>query len=74
MPRTTTRSGLGSLTPREREALRLYADGHPVKVVADRMGDISPRTVEYFLAECRHKLGVRSIQQVLVAAAKAGVV
>lgn len=63
-------SELQTLSPREREALTLYAHGHPCKVVADRM-KISLTTVEATLLRVRKKLG-RNLIQSVVLATKAG--
>lgn len=47
-------SQIPGLTPREAEALRLYATGLPMKAVAHRMG-ISPQTVKEFLIRVRRR-------------------
>lgn len=46
--------GIPSLSPRELEALRLYAAGLPMKSVARRMG-ISPETVKEYLMRVRRR-------------------
>lgn len=51
---------LNSLTEREREALVLISDGHPNKVIADKMG-ISQRTVENHRANLLEKMKAKSI-------------
>ncbi len=73
MPRTTA-TGLDSLSPRELEVLRLYAQGLPKKTVGHRLDGIHERTVEYHLNNINRKLGVGTIRQSLVMAARAGVV
>lgn len=55
---------LAALTPREREVLVGMAAGHPNKIIAHTLG-ISMRTVEAHRANLMHKLGVRSISDVL---------
>ena len=50
---------LNSLTEREKEALELLSDGHPNKVIADKMG-ISQRTVENHRANLLEKLEAKS--------------
>ena len=50
---------LAELTEREREVMRLVADGVPNKLVADRLG-ISVRTVEVHRSRVFDKMGVRS--------------
>jgi len=64
---------LASLTPREREVLALVAAGHPNKEVAHRL-NLSPRTVENYRARGMHKLGIRSLAELvrLAIAAEAG--
>jgi two-component system, LuxR family, response regulator DctR len=50
---------LAELTEREREVMRLVADGVPNKLVADRL-NISVRTVEVHRSRVFDKMGVRS--------------
>lgn len=50
---------LNSLTEREAEALELLSEGHPNKVIADKMG-ISQRTVENHRANLLEKMEARS--------------
>jgi two-component system response regulator DctR len=50
---------LDGLTEREREVMRLVAEGRPNKLVADALG-ISVRTVEVHRARVFDKMGVRS--------------
>ena len=50
---------LNSLTVREKEALELLSDGHPNKVIADKMG-ISQRTVENHRANLLEKMEAKS--------------
>ncbi|MEH6456540.1 MAG: response regulator [Cocleimonas sp.] len=50
---------LNSLTKREKQALDLMSDGHPNKVIADKMG-ISQRTVENHRANLLEKMEAKS--------------
>lgn len=50
-------SAIDSLTPREREVLRLAATGSSARQSGARLG-ITPRTVEVHLHNARTKLGV----------------
>jgi len=50
---------LNSLTEREKEALELLSEGHPNKVIADKMG-ISQRTVENHRANLLEKMQAKS--------------
>ena len=50
---------LNSLTKREKEALELLSEGHPNKVIADKMG-ISQRTVENHRANLLEKMEAQS--------------
>lgn len=50
---------LNSLTEREKEALELLSEGHPNKVIADKMG-ISQRTVENHRANLLEKMEAKS--------------
>lgn len=55
---------LAGLTPRERDVLEGLVAGQPNKITAYKLG-ISTRTVEAHRANLTHKLGVRSISDVL---------
>ena len=55
---------LAALTPRERDVLEGLVNGQPNKITAYKLG-ISTRTVEAHRANLTHKLGVRSISDVL---------
>lgn len=52
-------SGRGELTARQREVLRLVAEGNSAKVVAGRLG-ISQKTVEFHKSSIMRQLGLRS--------------
>ena len=49
----------GELTARQREVLRLVAEGNSAKVVAGRLG-ISQKTVEFHKSSIMRQLGLRS--------------
>jgi DNA-binding NarL/FixJ family response regulator len=55
-----TIDGFPQLSPREREVLKLIADGHTSKEIAVRQ-NISPRTVDIHRNNLKKKLGVHSI-------------
>ena len=52
------------LTPREREVLRLLAEGHSSKQAAAALG-ISPRTVDAHRATIMHKLNYHSLSELI---------
>lgn len=60
------RSGelIGRLTPRERDILRLLREGHPNKVIANRL-DVSEVTVKSHLGNVFRKLGVQNRLQAM---------
>jgi two-component system response regulator FixJ len=62
---------IATLTPRERDVLRLLVAGWPNKVIAHELG-ISPRTVEIHRANLMDKLGCRSLAQAVRMALAAG--
>jgi two-component system response regulator FixJ len=53
-----------SLTPRERQVFDLLVQGHPNKVVADRLG-LSPKTVEDHRAAVLAKTGANGLAQLI---------
>ncbi len=61
-----TRGGdlIGRLTPRERDILRLLREGHPNKVIANRL-DVSEVTVKSHLGNVFRKLGVQNRLQAM---------
>jgi DNA-binding NarL/FixJ family response regulator len=67
------RAALGRLTAREREVLRLLAEGLGDKEIADRLY-LSDRTVRNHMTHLLAKLGVDSRLQALVLAARHGAV
>ncbi|NAZ88820.1 hypothetical protein GTR00_22410 [Kineococcus sp. T90] len=60
-----------SLTAREREVLRMVADGCAGSVIAERLG-LAPNTVAQHLASVRRKYGVRSSATAAAAARRQG--
>lgn len=71
--RAFQRSGQTSpaLSPREREVLRLVAQGHTSKEVARRLA-ISARTVDTYRNRLMQKLGLRSVAEVVRWAVQSG--
>jgi len=55
----TTAAEVEELSPREREILELLAEGHPNKMIADRLG-LTDGTVRWHLRHVYDKLHVRS--------------
>ena len=53
------RARMGELTERERDVMRLVADGRPNKLIADELG-ISVRTVEVHRSRVFDKMSVKS--------------
>lgn len=54
------------IAPRERELVRLIAQGFTEKVCAERMG-VSANTVKHLADKLRYKLGVRDRRQIPMA-------
>jgi pimeloyl-ACP methyl ester carboxylesterase/DNA-binding CsgD family transcriptional regulator len=71
--REAARDGVGELSGREREVLRLVAEGLSDSDIADRLV-LSPHTVHRHVANIRRKLGLRSRSAAAAAAARAGLV
>lgn len=67
----TATARIATLTPRERDVLRLLVAGWPNKVIAHELG-ISPRTVEIHRANLMDKLACRSLAQAVRMALAAG--
>ena len=55
---------LGKLSPRERQVMDLVVASKPNKIIADILG-ISIKTVELHRANMMHKLGVRSVPELM---------
>ncbi|HEX2117495.1 MAG TPA: response regulator [Alphaproteobacteria bacterium] len=53
-----------SLTPREREVMRLMVEGQPTKIAARQLG-VSPRTVETHRIRVMRKMGVRTLSMLV---------
>ena len=70
-PLTKPAAGYESLTAREREVLRLTAEGLTSKEMGERLG-ISPRTADVHRAHVIRKLGLRNRVEVVRFALKAG--
>jgi DNA-binding NarL/FixJ family response regulator len=60
------------LTPREREVLKLMAEGLPNKIIAQRLG-ISEHTVKFHINAILSKLGAQSRTDAVVRATRSGV-
>jgi two-component system nitrate/nitrite response regulator NarL len=67
------RQAIEKLTPREREVLRLLAEGLESKEIADRL-KITVETERTHMVNILHKLNVHSRLQALVFAARYGLV
>ena len=65
--------GVGELSEREREVLRLVAEGLSDADIAERLF-LSPHTVHRHVANIRRKLGLRSRSAAAAAAARAGLI
>lgn len=61
----------GALSRREREVLRLVADGHSNKQIAQKLG-ITERTVKFHVTSIRNKLGAENRAQAVAVAAQRG--
>jgi DNA-binding NarL/FixJ family response regulator len=68
-----TEEPIESLTPREREVLRLLAEGLPNKLIADRLG-VSENTAKFHVNSILGKLGAESRTEAVVRAARLGLV
>ncbi len=62
-----------SLTPREQEVMRLIAEGHPSRIIAEKLF-ISPKTAENHRANLMRKLNLNSNIDLIRYAAKAGLI
>jgi DNA-binding NarL/FixJ family response regulator len=61
------------LTPRERQALQLAAEGHSCQAIAARLS-ISPRTAEMHRANATHKLGLKTQADLIRYAIRRGMI
>lgn len=62
--RSAATARLERLTPRERDVLRLLAQGNQLREIAQQL-EISPRTVEVYKARMMEKLGCRTLADVV---------
>jgi DNA-binding NarL/FixJ family response regulator len=67
------RSVIEHLSAREREILKLIAEGHKTREIAEALC-ISPKTVENHRVNLMKKLGLRGIQALTAYAIKTGLV
>jgi pimeloyl-ACP methyl ester carboxylesterase/DNA-binding CsgD family transcriptional regulator len=72
-PRETRTDGIDELSPREREVLRLVAEGLGDAEIAERLV-LSPHTVHRHVANILRKLGLHSRSAAAVAATRAGLI
>jgi DNA-binding NarL/FixJ family response regulator len=70
---THSSDAAGRLTPRQRDVLRLIAEGHRMKEIAAAL-DLSTRTVESYKYEMMQALGVGSTAELVRFAIKHGLV
>jgi len=68
-----TPSPAEALSPRQREVLRLLAEGHRVKEIAGELG-LSVRTVETHKYEIMHLLGIDNTVELVKFAIRQGLV
>jgi pimeloyl-ACP methyl ester carboxylesterase/DNA-binding CsgD family transcriptional regulator len=72
-PREAPPEGVSELSDREREVLRLVAEGMSDSDIAERLV-LSPHTVHRHVANIRRKLGLRSRSAAAAVAARAGLI
>jgi len=60
-----------TLSERERDIIALIAAGHSAKVIARKM-QLSPRTVERYIEDCRFKLQATNRSQLVLRAMASG--
>ncbi len=71
--RRTGGAAAGTLTPRQREIVRLVAEGETTKGIALRLG-ISPKTVEAHRAQLMERLNIRDVAGLVRYAIRIGLV
>lgn len=71
--RPSPRTGAEALTVREREILRLLAEGYTAREAAETLG-ISPRTVEAHRSHIANKLGLRRLAHLVRFALREGLI
>lgn len=64
-------NGEATLSPREQEVVQLMAEGHPNKIIADRLG-ISDHTAKFHINSIFAKLGAQSRTEAVVRAVRLG--
>jgi DNA-binding NarL/FixJ family response regulator len=64
-----TRDGADLLTSRQREVLRLLAQGLQVKVIAAEL-NVSPKTIEFHKQQMKQILGVQTVAELAIYAAR----
>ena len=70
---TIERSRLEALSSREREILRLVAEGRTSREIAERLS-ISPKTVDTYRSRLMRKLGVENLVALVKFAIRHGVI
>jgi DNA-binding NarL/FixJ family response regulator len=63
----------GTLTPREKQVMRLLAEGHSTKTIAEKLF-ISPKTVENHRTNIMKKLGLHSVVELVHYCARSGLI
>ena len=71
--RKITDDGYNTLTPREQQVMRLLAEGHSTKQIAEKLF-ISPKTVENHRSNIMSKLEVHTIMELVRYAARLGLI
>ena len=71
--RKITDAGYNTLTPREQQVMRLLAEGHSTKQIAEKLF-ISPKTVENHRSNIMSKLEVHTIMELVRYAARLGLI
>lgn len=66
-------TGLGSLTPREAEVLRLVAEGHTNQAIAEQLG-LSRKTVDAHRTNLMRKLDLHDVTELVKHALRAGLI
>jgi DNA-binding NarL/FixJ family response regulator len=66
------RNGPEPLSPRQREVLRLLAQGLQTKEVATQL-NVSPKTVEFHKQQMKRLLGIHTVAELAVYAARHGI-
>jgi len=72
-PAVSPSVGTGDLTPRERDVLRLLAEGLPNKGIAQRLG-VTEHTVKFHVNAILGKLGAQSRTEAVVVATRRGMI